>query len=100
MKTLIIAVLSLTLIACGELGDSEVKVSGGADIGIEENFTECEVRQNASSLIVRQNGNDDFVFIFDPAVTYPDEYQNLTIADTLRVTPYTADEQAIIDGTL
>ncbi len=91
-------VLSIVLVGCEPSTESDVTLDGAADLNVTENFTECQVRQNVNSLIVKQDGQDEYIFIFDPSVTYPDEYLTLTEADALRVTPLTQEEQDIIDG--
>jgi hypothetical protein len=90
------------LAGCGEVGDTDSKVTlgGSADVNLQDNFTECLVRQNGTSLVVQQTGRDPYIFIFDPAVIYPDSFETLTASDALRITPLTVDEQAIIAGTL
>jgi hypothetical protein len=87
------------LYGCGDTSGTQT-LTGEADINVNDNFAECQIRQNASSLIVKQTGSDAFVFIFDPSITYADEFVTLNTADALRISPLTADEQAIIDGTL
>lgn len=98
MKYFLIAALAAFLVTACNDPDGTVTVQGEADLNVQDNFTECQVRQNVNSLIVKQSGLDEHIFIFDPSVVYPDEYINLTEASALRVTPLTVEEQAIVNG--
>ena len=98
MKKLIVLFLCVFSFACDSGG--EVTLGGTADVNVQDNFTECQVRQNGTTLFVRQNGGlDQYSFAFDPSIVYEDAWVTLTIADALRITPLTVVEQGIIDGT-
>ena len=96
----LIAVCCLILAACDNGGQTDLTLGGAADINVNDRVTECQIRQNGTSLIVRQTGLDSYTFIFDPSIVYADQYVTLTEADALRITPLSPDEQLIIDGLL
>ena len=98
MKALLIGLLVLGLAACGQTSEVNHRVTGSADLNIKDNLTQCMVRQNGTSLFVMQDGLDPYTFVFDASVTYPDQWITLTIADTMRVTPLTPAEDAILKG--
>jgi hypothetical protein len=89
------------LYGCGDTDTSGTQtLEGSADVNLNNNFAECQIRQNVNSLIVKQTGADEYIFIFDPLVGYADEFVDLATADALRISPLSVDEQAIIDGSL
>ena len=102
MKEIILGILLLTLVGCAEdsVTDGTVTIAGSADLNLNENITECMVRQNGTSYFVQQTGFDPYTFVFDASVLYEDEFISMTIADVLRVSPLTQTEQDIIDGIL
>jgi len=93
-----LVVVAVFLTACLD-GNGDVQLSGAADINVQDNFTECQIRQNGTTLFVRQNGGlNPYNFAFDPSIVYEDVWTELTVANALRITPLTLVEQNIIDG--
>ena len=99
MRYLLIAVL-FTLASC-ESTDSDVQLSGEADLNVQDNFTECQIRQEGAFYFVRQNGGlDPYEMSIDLTITYTPGWIDLTLADAERVAPLTQLEIDILNGTI
>ncbi len=99
----IIALIStiFMLQGCPTDGNSTVQVSGAADLNVRDNFTQCQIRQNGTTIFVRQDGGlDPFAMALDAGVIYNDVWLDLTVVNADRVTPLTQLEIDIINGTL
>jgi len=99
MKKILITALLLTLTACQQ--DSNLNVTGGADLTVKDNLTECRIRQNGTTIFVQQDGGlDPYTIALDPSVVYLNKWVNLTDADADRINPLTQTEKDIIAGNL
>lgn len=92
------ALTFLFLIGCADT-DGTVKVSGDAGLNLQDNLTECSIRQEGGFYFIEKDGLDPITISIDFAIIYPiGEYVTLTQADLLRVSPLTQIELDIIDG--
>jgi len=93
MKNFAIIFVLSVLVGCGDsVTDGTVTLQGDADLNLQDNLTECQIRQVGSNYLVQQVGLEPYSMAIDMSVTYPDKWMNLPEADGYRVAPLTQPE--------